>query len=308
MRLENNLGVVFERGPITIIEESTYVGEAILPKLEGGDESRVVYAIATGVTISEKAEAKTTFREITIEKDQVVYSENHDELFTYTLENDTLDTLGLVIEHPRSSTHKLHEMADPFEVSKEFYKWKLTLEPKREVKFEVKQREIRKTKFRILDRSLYVYRDYRKEEKLSEEQFKFIERVFEAKERVDRYQSYLNNLRTQEQTMANHQRSLNQLLGSLTYEHGHLNLRNRVIDKLAHHEVRLSKLRETILAVRKEERYLSTWLNWLYIPERYPKFKERETKEIPLLQDFINERTCYEWYSKYSSYVQKGLE
>ncbi len=308
MRVENDIGIVFERGPITVIEENTYAGEAILPKLEQNDESRIAYAIATGVTVTEEAKAESTFCEIEIEKDSVIERENHDEQFSYIVANDTLDTLPLVIEHPRSETHTLHEMADPFEVTEEFYKWKLTIEPKREVTFEVTQREIREQRYKILSRSITTYKDLLKAEKLSEEQFAFIERVFDAKKRVDRYQRYLQTLKSQEQTMLRHQQQLDVLLGTLGYAPADLLLRRALVEKCAWHEVRLSKLRQTIVAVHKETRYLTTWLRWLYQPERYPAFEERETEHPPLLKKFLHERTCQSWYSSYSNAVQTGQE
>ena len=41
MRLKNNTGLVLERGPIVVLDEGTYVGEAILPYTTAGSENHI---------------------------------------------------------------------------------------------------------------------------------------------------------------------------------------------------------------------------------------------------------------------------
>jgi hypothetical protein len=302
MRIENELGLRLERGPITILHESEYVGEGILPALDPGAEARVAYAIATGVRVREDNKARTTFREIEIKGDSGIYRENHDETFKYVIENDSLDTIGVVIEHPRSKSHKLYEMEDPFEVSEDLYRWKVTVHPKREVSFKVVQREIVEEKFGLLTRTL-SYVQYKKEEKISETQFDRLKKVHDMNSRINRYGNNHSTLQSQESNMINYLRSLNDLAGSLSYEPGHMNLKNRLMDKYLEVEYRLAKLRGVILDIRSDLRYLRSALNHLYWPERTPDFKHRELDEISMLSKLLREQTLQYWYNQSSRAV-----
>ena len=298
MRVENKLGLRLERGPITILDDSEYVGEGILPTLDPEDEVRVAYAIATGIRVREENRAERNFREIELKEDLVMYRDNHDEHFKYVIENDTRDTVGVIIEHPRSETHKLHEMEDAFEVSDRFYRWKITVQPKKEVAFKVTQREILKEKFGFLSRSVGTYKEYLNDGKLTPEQFEKIKEVHDMNDRINRYRGHLDTLQNQESNMVNYLRILNDLASGLAFKPGEMNLRNRLTDKYFEAEYRLAKLRNVILELRRDIKYLNKALHHLYRPERSPDFEYRKLEEIPSLARLLKEQTVQYWYGE----------
>ena len=303
MRMDNDLDVKLERGPITVFQGNDYAGEGILPELDPTEEVRVAFAIATGVRVREDNHSESSFREIELKGNILVYNTNHDEKFNYIIENDTLDEIGVIIEHPRSETHKLLDMEDPFEVGENFYRWKITVKPKKEVRFEVVQRNIIKDKNPILNNNIWTYKKYLEEGKINKEQFTKLEEILDMSNQVNRYQNNLNHLRGQESQMINYLHYINTLSSVLGLEPEELNLKNLLCTKYFKREYRLARLRVVILQMKKDTSYLRKALNHLYWPEKYPDFKFEKPEDIPDLKRLMAEQNLQYWYNQNSQAV-----
>src|SRR6185436_10645012 len=54
LRLRNETGLTLERGPVTVLEDGDYAGEAVLPFTRAGGELIVPYAVELGISVAEE--------------------------------------------------------------------------------------------------------------------------------------------------------------------------------------------------------------------------------------------------------------
>jgi hypothetical protein len=137
MRVKNDTGMVLERGPVTVVDEGTYVGEAILPYTVPLGENHIAYSVDMGVNVTEDYWTENEFKSVWI-KDSYLYREEYETKTTeYSIENKNKNEVDLVLEHPKNSAYELIKTQKPTEETENFYRWKSKIKSKKQTKFKV---------------------------------------------------------------------------------------------------------------------------------------------------------------------------
>jgi hypothetical protein len=327
MRLMNKLGVVLERGPIVVFEDSAYGGEGILPRMAEGDEIRLAYAVATGVTITEKWEAERDFRSLELDGLDVVWKDNQDRACTYTCANESDSEWDLVIEHPHTKEKgpegklvtpeggddwKLHKMADPFEVGEHHYRYRFGLSPRKQIRFEVKERLISEDRFPITSRGRNTYRDWLKEEKLDQKQLDRVILIQDADHDLHQLQDRLRRLEDQSRQASEAMNELRVFISQREQvKGGSQNERSRAVELLKRVEFRYAELRRTIIRVKEVERDLQRWLKWVAGGEKgkvaAPMAAQESRKEaFKIVRHLLDEAPIENWLGNRSTAVLKS--
>src|SRR4029078_737508 len=69
LRLRNETGLTLERGPVTVLEQGDYAGEAGLPFTRAGGELIVPFAVELGINIQEEHSSERQTRGISVRDD-----------------------------------------------------------------------------------------------------------------------------------------------------------------------------------------------------------------------------------------------
>ena len=153
MRLTNTSSLVFESGPMSIFEGSSYVGDAILNRFKPGEERYVPFSLdlGTAVTVKNASSDGPVFlvRSVQGAIDASYYSV---ETATYTLRNQT-DTPRIVyVEHPRRGGWELLDGA-PEVASKtdSVYRFRVMLGPQKVETLTVSERSESHDTFALSD-------------------------------------------------------------------------------------------------------------------------------------------------------------
>jgi hypothetical protein len=140
IELKNTTGLTLEGGPVTVMEEDTYVGEAMLDTMKPDDKRFVPYAVELSCTVSveDSNENGPVFRAVASRGVLVV---EHYVLrrTKYVVRNKAKRPATLFLEHPRQNW-ELQDTPEPAETTEGFWRFKLELPAGASVELPVTER------------------------------------------------------------------------------------------------------------------------------------------------------------------------
>lgn len=140
--LYNTTGLTLESGPLTVIENDTYAGEALTARIKPNEKRFITYAVDLGVRVSVKEDEQDErpfFAEIRDGEFRLKYKQTR--ATVYTLANLTDRAKTVYLEHPYDKDEKwqLAKALKPVETTESFYRFKITLAPNASTQFAVNE-------------------------------------------------------------------------------------------------------------------------------------------------------------------------
>lgn len=161
-RFKNSTGLTLERGPVTVIENGEYSGEAILPYTSGGSEAVVPFAVELGIKVTQNSENRREWYRLAIKDAYLVFEDWDIYTFDYQLNNSTERAMDVLIDHPRHYGYEMFETPDPKEKTDETFRFEVKIQAQAEKKLKVNERklimrreEINKQKYENLRKYLH---------------------------------------------------------------------------------------------------------------------------------------------------------
>lgn len=116
--LSNSTGKTLDGGPITVYDEGTYAGEALVETVKAGDKRLISYGVDLGTRITTKFDSsKNVVREIHFSHGMLTAKYAVEEVKTFTIKNVDAKAKTLVIEEPQIPGYKLLEPAKATETT-----------------------------------------------------------------------------------------------------------------------------------------------------------------------------------------------
>jgi hypothetical protein len=139
-RVKNTTGKHLLAGPVTVLEASSYAGDARIDNLPPGQERFLSYGIDLQVLVnSTKSKQESAVQSGSIVKGVLELKRKHVFTQDYLLENkDSLDRT-LIIEHPFRQNWKLVQPEKPMEITDALYRFKTTVPAGKPATFTVKE-------------------------------------------------------------------------------------------------------------------------------------------------------------------------
>lgn len=145
LRFDNPGDLTLERGPITVIENDNYLGEAIFPFTRPGAEVLLAIAVDLGITVTEKPKNEQRTNRISLQNQYLLFEEYRWQEVTYEVQNTNREGVDLLIEHPRDSEATLEpESGTPAETTANFYRFKVAVPagPDGNITYKVRERRL----------------------------------------------------------------------------------------------------------------------------------------------------------------------
>lgn len=155
LRLDNKTGLTLERGPLTVIEDGEYVGEAVLPFTAEGAEFLIPYAVELGVTVRESDGSRAEIRGLSIQGAYLLFEEWDIRWRDYQVNSSANRPLTILVEHPRQTSYDLFDTPQPAEQTAETYRFTVETQPGKETRLRVQTRFLRRRQEQI-ERQSYV--------------------------------------------------------------------------------------------------------------------------------------------------------
>jgi hypothetical protein len=142
VRMKNTSGLTLERGPVTVLEDGEYVGEAVLPFTSVGGEIVVPYAVELGVNVRESTRADREVRRLYIQGAYLRIEAWEIRRRTYHLTNRSATPHTVLVEHPRRSHYQLFESPEPKEQVSDHLRFEVQVPAWEEYDLKIQERRL----------------------------------------------------------------------------------------------------------------------------------------------------------------------
>jgi hypothetical protein len=257
LEITNNTDLTLERGPVTIIYDENLAGESILPFMNKEDTRLINYAVEQAVIINTEQKTKNQSIHKVSFGGAYCYEYYYTNLTTkYKIKNKTSEAKSLYIDHPKKPDYKIIKKPEEPEETANYWRFKLTLEPKSAIEFTLLEQKENYS-------SQYIW-NWNKDNILDKVSFYikngFIEKELESKLReIAELMAELAGLKQQKSKLENEQSEMTQeqerlrenisVLGDSTQE---ASLKEKYVNKLTAQENRFEEIKAEIEQLEKK--------------------------------------------------------
>ena len=244
--LSNTTGLTLESGPITVIENDTYAGEALTGRIKPGEKRFITYAVDLGCRVSTKEEEQNQsafLTEIINGEFRVHYKQT--KTMTYTLTNVTDRVKTVYIEHPveKDEEWKLVNTPKPVESTENFQRFKVTVAPRSTAQLKVNEELPDTTTYQLSNLTSTNITLFVKSRYLSPQMKQSLDGILELKSQIAALDQQLRAKQQEINTVVKDQERMRENLRALGKSDEEKQLLARYVAKISQGEDRLEKLR-----------------------------------------------------------------
>lgn len=242
LRFDNKTGLTLERGPVTVVEDGDYKGEAVIPFTKEDNQVYVPYAVELGIKVTERPINRTVIAGLKIENaalfEQVyVISE-----VTYTIENTTAKPQVVTIEAPIRTGYELFETSAPAVETANERRWPVDVKARGKAEFVRKERFLRSDRREIRNLDYRSLSNYLENKWLDKSIYEKLREVLDTIQQMRKAQNTLNELANERNEIYRQQEQLRANLGALQPTGQEAPLRNRLLKQLESSQDRLDAI------------------------------------------------------------------
>ncbi len=256
LEITNNTDLTLERGPVTIIYDDNLAGESILPFMNKNDTRLLNYAVeqAVLITIEQRSENKNIHK--VSFGGAYCYEYYYTNLnTTYKIKNKTEKSKELYIDHSKRSDYEVIESPVEPEETANYRRFKLTLQPKSSIEFNIEERKENYASYyiwnwnreQILEKvAFYIGKQF-----IDKEIESTLEEIAELMGEVNIFSHQKSELESEQTQMNEEQIRLREnikVLGDSTQE---TSLKERYVAKLSQQENRFEEIKSNISDLEK---------------------------------------------------------
>lgn len=242
LRLKNETGLTLERGPLTVVEEGEYVGEAILPFTVEAAEFLVPYAVELSVKVQERNGSGREVYALRLSGAYFLVEEWEIRWFEYQCNNSAAKEMTILIEHPRSSFYELFESPTPKEKTDSQWRFELAVPGRGESKLRLQTRRLTNRHEELQRQSYSGLRQYLERgliDRATHDQVAELLRLWELLAIQEKRKAAINQEREQ---IYKGQKQIQGNMGVLSNTGREGTLRNQYVDQLEQSEKQLKTL------------------------------------------------------------------
>jgi hypothetical protein len=241
-RFDNTTGLTLERGPVTVVEDGDYKGEAVIPFTKDGNQVYVPYAVELGVRVTERPEHRTEHASLSIKDAYLVYEEYDVQSTTYVLENTTAKPLTITIEAPIVTRQELFETAPPDVETAVERRWLVNVPRRGKAEFTRKERRRNRRREELRRLDYQKLQDFIKHRWLDQSTLSALSEMLDNLGRVQRAQAQQKELDSERAAIYKQQEQIRANLAALQPTGQEAALRSRVLAQLEATQNRLEAI------------------------------------------------------------------
>jgi hypothetical protein len=244
LRMRNETGLTLERGPVTVIEDGDYAGEAVLAFTRAGGELIVPYAVELGVNVREEQQAERQTRGISVRDEYLLIQEWDVRHTLYRVQSTLQAPVEITIEQALLDGYTLNDTADPDEQAQGLARWQVACPPGAETTFAVRQRAQTSRWERVRGVNQNQLRDFLQNRYFDEATYRALAGVLEIYGQIDAQSRRIAEIERERTALYKQQQQIQGSLGPLGREGDEGVLRARYVATLGGIEDRLAGLSE----------------------------------------------------------------
>lgn len=263
LRLTNTTDLTLEGGTLTVIEDGSYAGEALVETIRPREQRFISYAVDLGIDATTNRESRRdrAYRLVAHRGSLSLYFYEI-ETKTYTLTNRSDRPRTVIVEHPYRRGWELSQEGEkPIEETPHFYRFQVEVPVRTTKKLVVKERRTLTEEYRVGDLTPEQLSALIAGGSLDAETRKKLEEIMRVKAQIADLTARIEaRTREMDQIFRDHQRIRGNLtaLGQSEQER---QLRSRYIEQITRDEERLAQLRQENDRDQQERARLQNQLN-----------------------------------------------
>jgi hypothetical protein len=242
LRLRNETGLTLERGPVTVLEQGDYAGEAVLPFTRAGGELIVPYAVELGINIQEEHSGERQTRGISVRDDYLLFQEWDVHHTVYRIHSTLAEAVDVIVEQALPPGYTLIKTMAPTEQAQGLARWPVTCAPGVETSFATHQRTETTRWERVRGVTANQLSEFLKNRYLDQSTFKALSGVLEIYGQIAAHGQRLQEIERERNAIYKQQQQIQGSLGPLGREGEEGALRSRYVATLGELEDRLAAL------------------------------------------------------------------
>lgn len=261
--LNNSTGKTLDGGPITVFDDSSYAGEALMTTLKPADKRLISYSVDLGTRVTTQFDSsRELVREIHINRGVLTARLAMDETKTYTIRNVDQKSKTLIIEHPVRAGYKLISLK-PAETTADAYRFEVKLAPDATRKFPIAEERTEETTTSVSSLSPDVLLAYVQNKALSESARNQLQQVLDAKRQIADLDGQIRQLTSDTSAVESDQNRIRENIRSLNQVSGQQDQVQKYARQLAAQEATLAASRDRMSDLTKQKTAAESRLNAL---------------------------------------------
>jgi hypothetical protein len=242
LRLENETGLTLERGPVTVIEEGDYVGEAVMPFTVADGEMVVPYAVELAIKVREETGSSRQLRGVNIQGAYLQFEEWDVRWREYQLNNRTSKEVVVLVEHPRTNHYDLFETTEPQECTDEHLRFDVEVAAQGEARLRVQERRLLRRREELKKQSYQGLQRYLRQGLLDQKAYEKVAEVLGLWEKVSDCRKEIQEVEQERKKLYKAQDQVQGNMGALSTSGKEGALRARYVEQLEASEDQLRSL------------------------------------------------------------------
>jgi hypothetical protein len=241
-RFKNDIGLTLERGPLTVIEDGEYAGEAMLPFTGPGGDIYLAYAVDLGVKVTEETQGERALSSVNLQKGLLMIREYDIQRTAYRVQNNNDRAVDVTIEHRRLPAYAPFDTPEPAETTAGYYRYVVHVAAHDVANFTAQHRRLLARREELRNQRLEQLRRWLADRVLDQATFAVLQQVLARYDEIGEYESQVKQNEATRQAIYKQQKSIQGNLTSLRDQGEEGQLRTRYVRTLSQLEDQLADL------------------------------------------------------------------
>jgi hypothetical protein len=242
LRLRNETGLTLERGPVTVLEQGDYAGEAVLPFTRTGGELIVPYAVELGISVAEEHSSERHISGLRVRDDYLVIQEWDVQITRYRIHSTLAVPAEVTLEQALAPNYELTDTPAPIEQAQGIARWVVASPANAEVSFSIRQRSETSRWEQLRSISAKQLREFVQHRYLDEATYRELAGVLDTYGQIDGQRRRIEEIERDRKAIYKQQQQIQGSLGPLGRDGDEGALRTRYVATLGGLEDRLAAL------------------------------------------------------------------
>jgi hypothetical protein len=242
LRFDNKTGLTLERGPVTVVEDGDYKGEAVIPFTKEDNQVYVPYAVELGIKVTERPITRTVIAGLKIENAALFEQVYHVNEVGYIIENTTAKPQVVTIEAPITTNYELFETAKPAVETANERRWPVDVKARGKAEFVRRERMLRYDRREIRSLDYRNLSNYLENKWLDKSTYDQLRDILDTIQQMRKAQTKITALEQEREQIYRQQEQIRANLGALQPTGQEATLRNRLLKQLETTQDRLDAI------------------------------------------------------------------
>lgn len=265
LSFDNSSGLTLERGPVTVVEDGDYKGEAVIPFTKDNNQVYVPFAVELGIKVTERPQRKTITAGLNIQN-KAIFEQVYDvSSLTYIIENNTTSEQVVTIEAPINHRYELYDTRQADIETANERRWHITVEAHSKTEFTRTERHLQSNRVDIRNLHYKNLQNYLKQNWIDDATFTQLKDILDHVQSIADNQQRIANFTNERQSIYTQQEQIRANLGALQSTGQEATLRNRLLKQLENTQDRLDLIEREIKqaneAIANSEKAIETMIN-----------------------------------------------